>query len=103
MNGGDHDWLSPDGEPPSIPPAADAAGKTGVYRCDAEGETSSLFDTLIAATAEPPMSPEARIIAYTDAGPVLLAESTRDDERCGWRITMRGAVRLQREANGEAA
>lgn len=64
---------------------------------------STRFDSLITATVEPPMSPEARIIAYGDTGPVLLAESTAHDERVGWRITMHGAVRLQREANGVAA
>lgn len=97
----DDDWLGTADTlpaPASVPPA-----RPGVYRCEAEGELSTRYDTLIAATAEPPGSPEARIIAYGDEGPVLLAESTSHDERVGWRITMTGAVRLQRESRGEVA
>lgn len=99
MSNADSDWLDPADSPPSVPPQP----ARGVFRCDAEGEESVVYDTLIAATAEPPMSPEARIIAYTTAGQVLLAESTRDDQRIGWTITMRGALRLQSEARGEVA
>lgn len=98
----DSDWLGTADTlpaPASVPPAPAA----GVFRCEAEGEQSTRFATLTEATAEPPMDPEARIIAYTDAGPVLLAESTAHDERVGWRITMPGALRLQREASGRAA
>ena len=89
------DWLSADTipAPASVPPP-----RTGVWRCDAEGENETRFDTLIEAQMELPLTPEARIIAYIDGHPVLLAESTQHDERRGWRFTSAGCARIARDA-----
>lgn len=102
----DTDWLCPDATPASVPPPATAM--PGVFRCDAEGEESVHYRTLIEATAEPPMSPEARIICYVAGSaipemPVLLAEATRDDARRAWTISILGSIRLHNEAHGQAA
>lgn len=96
----DSDWTRADTlpAPASVPPP-----RTGVYRCDAEGENETRFDTLIEAQRELPLSPEARIITYVDGAPILLAEATQHDERRGWRFTAAGARRIGLDASGVAA
>lgn len=97
----DSDWL---GTADTLPaPASVPPPRTGVWRCDAEGENETRFDSLIEAQRELPLSPEARIVTYIDGRPVLLAEATRDDERRGWVFTSSGAARIVADASGVAA
>lgn len=66
----------------------------GVYRIEAGGEEAIPLPSLIDATSEPPMSPEAEI---RDASGCL-AQATPD--HYGWAITRLGAQRIEREAHG---
>jgi hypothetical protein len=88
----DDDWLFPDESPSSTSMAVVLPASAGVYRVEAQGEEATPFHTLIEATAEPPMSPEAEV-----RGPGgCLAQCTAD--RAAWFFTQLGAARIEREA-----
>jgi hypothetical protein len=91
----DHDWIhatesDTDLRPVTAPPFA------GVFRVEAAGEDGVPFDTLLDATTEPPMTPEAEVRGKGGC----LAQS--NPEYCGWVYTMLGAQRIEREAGGIA-
>jgi hypothetical protein len=91
----DSDWT----QAPTLPaPASEPCPPfVGVWRVEAHGEEGIPYPTLIDATAEPPMSPEAEV-----RGPGgCFAQSALD--RAGWVITRLGAARIEVEANGTLA
>jgi hypothetical protein len=88
----DSDWLDPDDSPEPDSSSPLRVSFSGVYRVEAQGEEATPFHTLIEATAEPPMSPEAEV-----RGPGgCLAQCTAD--RAVWFFTQLGAARIEREA-----
>lgn len=92
-NESDADWLEPD-EPPSSTNNVVLPAYAGVYCIDAQGEQGVPHPSLIAAIAEPPMSPEAEV---RGAGGCL-AEASPD--AIAWVLTNLGKDRIAREARG---
>lgn len=91
----DDDWLRPDATPSERTPTVTVFA--GVFRIEAQGEEATRFRTLIAAAAEPPMTPEAEI---RGAGG-RLAECHPDCAK--WVLTTLGKERVELEARGTDA
>ena len=66
----------------------------GIWRIEAQGEDGIPFDTLIDATAEPPMTPEAEV-----RGPGGCMAQSHPDNAC-WVFALLGAQRFEQEAHG---
>lgn len=96
MQHDDSDWTHAP-EPPSAAEltANVLATSPGCWRTDAEGEPAMPFATLIAAIAEPPHSPEARIVDAAGRGLAVAAY-----RRAEWLLTLTGQDRVDAEAHG---
>lgn len=91
----DRDWTWPDDDAPA---SADPAVRlVGVLRCDAQGERPVPFATLLEATCEPPLSPEAEVRGQGGC----LAQCA-EDVAC-WVFTMLGKQQIDREIRGQVA
>jgi hypothetical protein len=85
----DSDWLDPEPDTDLRPLASKPFA--GVWRIEAHGEEGMPFDTLLSATTEPPMDPEAEVRGQGGC----LAQSHPD--RAGWIYTALGAARIRAE------
>lgn len=91
----DADWLSPDKHDTlPAPPSTPAPKPPGVWRLDAIDGDPSQHPTLIEATGEPPLTPEAQIYGSG----ALLAQSSQ--EVAAWIFTQDGRHQLAIEADG---